>query len=162
VPGSPFPAGGNPLSLALVYGGKLLYSANPDATSPSISGFSVDPDTGVLSPLSGSPFPLPVSHGIATDQAGAYLYVTSGANVVGYRIDANTGALTPLAGFPVSAGADAYSITVDPTNQFLYVANDGAANISGFRLDASTGALTPMAGSPFPAGQHSDFIATTF
>jgi len=38
-----FPAGGNPLYLALVYGGKFLYSANPDATNPSISGFSVNP-----------------------------------------------------------------------------------------------------------------------
>jgi 6-phosphogluconolactonase (cycloisomerase 2 family) len=159
VPGSPFPAGGNPLSLAFGAGGMFLYTANPDATNPSISGFSIDPATGALAPLSGSPFPLPVSHYIATDQTGAYLYVTSGANVVGYAIDATTGALTPLPGFPVSAGANAYSITVDPTNQFLYVANDGAANIAAFTLDASTGALTPMAGSPFPAGHHPAFIA---
>jgi 6-phosphogluconolactonase len=159
VPGSPFPAGGNPLSLALGAGGKFLYSANPDATNPSISGFSIDL-AGPLTPLSGSPFHLPVSHYIATDQTGAYLYVTTGTNIVGYAIDATTGALTPLPGFPVSAGANAYSITIDPTNQFLYVANDGAANISGFKLDASTGALTPMAGSPFPAGNHPKFIAT--
>ena len=79
VPGSPFPAGGNPLSLALGANGKFLYSANPDATNPSISGFSVDAGIGVLSPLSGSPFPIPVSHYIATDQTGAYLYVTSGS-----------------------------------------------------------------------------------
>ena len=160
MPGSPFPAGGNPLSLAFGAGGKFLYTANPDATNPSISGFSIDPTTGALSPLSGSPFPLPVSHYIATDQTGAYLYVTSGANIVGYAIDATTGALTALPGFPVAAGANAYSITIDPTNQFLYVANDGAANVSGFTLDASTGALTPMAGSPFPAGNHPEFIAT--
>ena len=80
-----------------------------------------------MTPLSGSPFPLPVSHYIATDQTGAYLYVTTGTNIVGYAIDATTGALTPLPGFPVSAGANAYSITIDPTNQFVYVANDGAA-----------------------------------
>ena len=86
--------------------------------------------------------------------------MTSGANVVGYRIDATTGALTPLLGFRVAAGAYAYSITIDPTNQLLYVANDGAANISGFRLDASTGALTPLPGSPFPAGNNPEFIAT--
>jgi 6-phosphogluconolactonase (cycloisomerase 2 family) len=55
VSGSPFPAGGNPLSLAAA--GSFLCSANPDATSPSISGFSIDFSTGVLSPLSGSPFP---------------------------------------------------------------------------------------------------------
>jgi 6-phosphogluconolactonase len=161
VPGSPFPAGGSPLSLALGWaGGPILYSANPDATSPSISGFTIDPTTGALSPLSGSPFPLPVSHYMATDQNGAFLYVTSGASIVGYAIDATTGALTALPGFPVATGANAYSITVDPTNQFLYVTNDGAANISGFRLHASTGALTPMPGSPFPAGNLPEFIAT--
>ena len=160
VPGSPFPAGGNPLGLAFGAGGMYLYTANPDATHPSISGFSVDADTGALAPLSGSPFPLPVSHYIATDRTGAYLYVTSGANVVGYRIDATTGALTELPGFPVAAGGNAYSISIDPTNQFLYVADDGAAHVSGFSLDASTGALTPMAGSPFPAGNHPEFIAT--
>jgi 6-phosphogluconolactonase len=163
VPGSPFPAGGNPLSLAVGgvgAGGKFLYTANPDATNPSISGFSADSTTGVLSPLSGSPFPIPVSQYIATDQTGAYLYVTSGVNILGYAIDAYTGALTALPGFPVAAGTNAYSITIDPTNQFLYVADDGAAHISGFTLDALTGALTPMAGSPFPAGNHPQFIAT--
>jgi len=160
VPGSPFPAVGNPLSLALGAGGKFLYSANPDATNPSISGFTIDPTTMALSRLSGSPFPLPVSHYIATDKTGAYLYVTSGASIVGYAIDATTGALTALPGFPVTVGVDAYSITVDPTNRFLYVTDDGTAHVSGFTLDASTGALTPMAGSPFPAGHHPDFIAT--
>jgi len=160
VPGSPFPAGGNPLSLAFGAGGQFLYTANPDATNPSISGFSVDPTTHALSPLSGSPFPLPVSHYMATDKTGSYLYVTSGTNIVGYAIDATTGALTPLPGIPVTAGANAYSVSIDPSNQFLYVANDGAMNISGFRLDASTGALTHMTGSPFPAGNHPAFIAT--
>jgi 6-phosphogluconolactonase (cycloisomerase 2 family) len=97
---------------------------------------------------------------MATDLTGAYLYATSGASIVGYAIDATTGALTALPGFPVATGTNAYSISIDPTNQFLYVADDGAANITGFRLDASTGALTPMAGSPFPAGNHPQFIAT--
>jgi 6-phosphogluconolactonase len=156
VPGSPFPAGGNPLSLAAAAGG-FLYSANPDATNPSISGFSVDPANGALSPLRGSPFPIPVSHYIAT--VGAYLYVTSGANVIGYSIDANTGDLTALAGFPVTVGVDAYSITIDSAGRFLYVTDDGAAHVSGFAIDAATGALTPLVGSPFPAGNHPEFIA---
>jgi 6-phosphogluconolactonase len=162
IAGSPFPAGGNPLNLAVGAGGKFLYTSNPDATNPSISGFSIDPVSGALSPLTGSPFPLPVSHYMATDPTGTYLYVTSGANVIGYSIDATTGALTVLAGFPVSAGANAYSISFDPTQQFLYVVNDGAANISGFRFEASTGALTPMSASPFSAGNHPDFLLATF
>jgi 6-phosphogluconolactonase len=162
VPGSPFPAGGNPLSLAIGGGGtgtRFLYSANPDVTKPSISAFSIDL-AGPLTRLSGSPFPFPVSRYIATDQTGAYLYVTSGATVVGYGIDATTGALTALQGFPVNAGANAYSITIDQSNQFLYVVNEGDANISGFRLDAATGALTPMPGPPFAAGNHPGFLAT--
>jgi 6-phosphogluconolactonase (cycloisomerase 2 family) len=164
--GSPFPAAGNPLSLALGFwqGGMFLYTANADATNPSISGFSVDATSGAFSPLRGSPFSLPVSHYIATTTTGShlssYVYVMSGASIVGYASDIATGALTALPGFPVSAGANAYSVSIDSTNQFLYVANDGAANISGFRLDVSTGALTPMAGSPFPAGKHPEFIAT--
>jgi 6-phosphogluconolactonase (cycloisomerase 2 family) len=112
-----------------------------------------------LTALSGSPFPLPVSNYIATDGTGAYLYVTTGENLVGYAIDADSGALAALPGFPVVAGTNAYSVTVDRTNQFLYVANDGSANVAGFTLDISTGALTAMSGSPFPAGNLPEFLA---
>ena len=165
VPGSPFPAGGNPLGLAVGFwqGGSFLYTANPDATNPGISAFSVGNPSGPVSPLSGSPFSMPVSHYIATETTGShlssYLYATSGAGILGYASDIATGALTALPGFPLATGANAYSITVDPYSQFLYVANDGAGTVSGFRLDSSTGALTPVAGSPFPAGSHPQFIA---
>jgi 6-phosphogluconolactonase len=159
VAGSPFPAGANPLSLALGATGKFLFTANPDATNSSISGFNVDTNSGALTPLSGSPFPLAVSHHIATDRTGAYLYVTAGTGVVGYGIDGTTGMLTPLPGFPVVTGTDAYSVTLDPANQFLYVANDGAANVAGFKFDASTGGLTPITGSPFAAGALPDLLA---
>jgi 6-phosphogluconolactonase (cycloisomerase 2 family) len=159
VAGSPFPAGANPLSLALGAMGKFLFTANPDATNSSISGFNVDTNSGALTPLSGSPFPLAVSHHIATDRTGAYLYVTAGTGVVGYGIDGTTGMLTPLSGFPVVTGTDAYSVTLDPANQFLYVANDGAANVAGYRLDHATGGLTILPGSPFAAGALPDFLA---
>ena len=78
--------------------------------------------------------------------------------LVGYGIDGTTGMLTPLPGFPVVTGTDAYSVTLDLINQFLYVANGGSADVSGFRFDASTGGLTPITGSPFPAGNHPDFV----
>jgi 6-phosphogluconolactonase len=105
VVGSPFAAGGNPHGLVLTpftpwdYGAVFLYTANFDGKSSTISGFSVDPDTGALTALSGSPFALPVSNYIGTDLTGAYLCVTTGASVVGYGIDA-TGLLTSLAWFP--------------------------------------------------------------
>jgi 6-phosphogluconolactonase (cycloisomerase 2 family) len=161
--GSPFPAGGKPLSLALgaAQDGTqppFLYTANPDATNPSISAFNIM--GGGPTALTGSPFPLAVSHDIATDRTGAYLYVTTGNGVDGYRIDRTTGRPTPLTGFPVVTGTSAHALTFDTTNQFLYVANDGSADVSGFRLNAATGALTPVASSPFPAGNDPQFIAT--
>ncbi len=178
VVGSPFAAGGKPHSLAVTpyetpwdYGQPfVLYTANFDGTSSTISGFSVDPDTGALTALSGSPFAVPVSNYIGTDLSGTYLYVTTGASVVGYSIDATglptTGLLTALPGFPVASGTNAYSVTVDPSNQFLYVGNDGSANISGYKLDAANdgltathGGLTAIPGSPFAAGSKPDFIA---
>ncbi len=166
VVGSPFPAGGNPHSLVVTpfgpwdYGAAIyLYTANFDGTSSTVSGFAVDQTTGVLTALSGSPFPLAVNNYIATDRTGTYLYVTTGANVVGYRIDASTGLLTALSGFPVAAGTNAYSVTIDPSNQLFYVGNDGSASVSGYRLDGESGGLTAIPGSPFAAGNRPDFLA---
>jgi 6-phosphogluconolactonase (cycloisomerase 2 family) len=67
--------------------------------------------------------------------------------VLGYSIDRQTGALNPLPGFPVAVGANADSISIDPTNQFLYVRNGGAGTVIGFELNAAAGELTPMPGS---------------
>ncbi len=163
--GSPFAAGGNPHSLVLQpfgpfdYGAEFLYTANFDGTISTISGFSVDTNTGALTALSGSPFAVSVSNYITTDRNGAYLYVTTGASVVGYGIDGTTGALSALAGFPVASGTNAYSVTVDASNQFLYVANEGAANVSAYELNGASGALTAISGSPFAAGNLPDFLA---
>jgi 6-phosphogluconolactonase len=164
VVGSPFAAGGNPHALALTpftpwdYGEVYLYTANLDGTNSTISGFNVDPDTGALTALSGSPFAVPVSNYIGTDVTGTYLYVTTDAGVAGYSIDA-TGLPTALAGFPVASGANAYSVTVDPSNQFLYIGNAGSANVSGYKLNAANGGLTAIPSSPFAAGTDPDFIA---
>jgi 6-phosphogluconolactonase len=158
--GSPFAAGATPLSLAFMASGKFLYTANPGGTNPSISGFTLD-SRGTLTPLSGSPFPAAVSSNIAADPFGYYLFFTTGASVVGYGIDPTTGLLTALSGLPLVPGANAHSITLDPTNQFLYVANNSSANVSGFRFDASTyGSLTPIPGSPFAAGNSPDSLTT--
>ena len=165
VAGSPFAAGGDPHSLVLQpygpfdYVAEFLYTANFNGSSSTISGFSVDPNTGALTALSGSPFSVSVSNSITTDQTGSYLYVTTAAGVVGYGIDVNTGSLSALAGFPVASGTNAYAVTVDGSNQFLYVANEGAASISAYGLNAANGALTAVSGSPFAAGNLPDFLA---
>jgi 6-phosphogluconolactonase (cycloisomerase 2 family) len=70
-------------------------------------------------------------------------------NVSGYTIDPSTGALTAIAGSPFQAGLNPFSVAVDPSGSFAYVANLGSGNVSGYAIDPSTGALTAIATSPF-------------
>jgi 6-phosphogluconolactonase len=51
-------------------------------------------------------------------------------------------------------------VNIDPTNQYLYVANGSAGTVTGFKLNGATGGLTPMAGSPFAVGGSPNLIAT--
>jgi 6-phosphogluconolactonase (cycloisomerase 2 family) len=160
IAGSPFPSSGGVSVLALGGDGQFLYAAIASGGAATIVGFNVDPNTGALTALPDFPLALPSCRYIVADQAGVYLYAAGGTNVFGYRIDQKTGALDPLPGSPVGVGAEADTLSVDPTNQFLYVANGSARTVTGFALDAATGAPTPMAGSPFTVGPDADLIAT--
>ena len=160
ITGSPFPSGGSVSSFAFGPGQKTLYAANASGAAAAIYGFSIDPASGALASLAGFPHPLPSCTYIVVEQTGTYLYATAGTDVLGYRIDANTGALSPLSGFPVAVGANASSVSIDPANQFLYVANGSAGTVTVFKLNGATGALTPVPGSPFVVGKSADYIAT--
>ena len=121
-------------------------------------GFSIHPymgdaNDGALTALPGFPYDLPSCSYIVADQTGAYLYATAGTNVFGFSIDKQTGALSPLPGSPVAVGATADTVSIDPTNQFLYVTNRSAGKVTGFNLNAATGELTSMPGSPFAVSQ---------
>ncbi len=48
---------------------------------------------------------------------------------------------------------------MDPSDHFVYVANDNSNNVSAYAIDSDTGALTPVTGSPFAAGQGSASVA---
>ena len=158
VAGSPFPADGNPHSLAIAPTlGTSLYTANFDGTNSSISGFSVNSSTGALTKMNESPFALEVSNYIGIYAGyGDSLFVTTSAGVVGYFVGG-----TPITfpSYSAVAGVNAYSVTTDQLNSVLYVANDGAASISAYKIDDVSATLTEVPGSPFPAGTKPDFIA---
>ena len=156
VTGSPFAAGGNPYSLVFANSQNSLYTANSNGASSTISILKFSPVTGALSSLTGSPFALSVDNYIATDRIGGVLYVTTGGGVTGYGI-LDAGVLIALPGSSVASGANAYSVMVDPSGQFVYVCNDGAGNVSGYKRNG--GILTAIPGSPFAAGSRPDFIA---
>ena len=131
--------------------GRFAYVANRQSNS--ISAYGINPTSGALVPLSGSPF---TSSGttptaLSVDPNGQFLYVANAGsnNVSVYSINAATGALTAV-GFPTATGNGPGAVIVDPTDHFLYVANLTDDSVSGFVLQS--GSLTPVAGSPFSVG----------
>ncbi len=129
-----------------------------------VSAYAINPHTGALTPVAGSPFKAgthPLS--ITIDPYGESVYVANSDsnNVSAYEIDPNTGALTPLTGAPFVSGASPFSVAIDPSNKFAYVANSNANNVSGFAIDSTTRALAPLAGAPFAAGGSPYSIAIT-
>jgi 6-phosphogluconolactonase (cycloisomerase 2 family) len=97
---------------------------------------------------------------VTVDPSGKFAYVANdvSGNVSAFSIDASTGALMAVSGSPFPAGSGLqpvtvpFSVTVDPSGKFAYVANFSSGDVSAFSIDASTGALTAVSGSPFPAG----------
>jgi YVTN family beta-propeller protein len=121
--------------------------------------FHIDPMSGALTPASTLPTP-PATCGnvtchdnplrVAVHPNSALVYSTNvqAGTVSAFSIVA--GGLSPIAEFPV--GQHPFGVVVDPTGNFLYVANKVDNNISGFSVNASSGMLTALPGSPFAAG----------
>jgi hypothetical protein len=82
--------------------------ANADANN--VSGYTIDPSTGALTAIAGSPFDAASEpSSVAVDPSGKFAYVAnevsgSTGNVLGYMINPSTGALTAIAGSPFAAG----------------------------------------------------------
>jgi hypothetical protein len=165
LPGSPFPTGGtglggglfavNRITTAIVK--NFLYAAN--GGSNNVSAFSINPATGVLTAVPGSPFPTGGSaNGIAmavpaTPDDNFLIATNDGSvNITVYKIAAN-GSLTPVAGSPFPAGPGGLTdgIKVTPDGKFLALARVGSNAVSMFNI-SSAGGLTSFPGSPFPAG----------
>ena len=167
VPGSPFPAGAGPVSLAAAEPG-LLYVAN--SLSDDVSGFVLDA-SGVPTPLPGSPFPAGDAPAWVDVQppffpnalGGPTLVFVANArsNSISVYSIATNGSLVPAPGSPFAAGAAPSSIGIGNALplKFVYVANSQSNTISGYKIDPATGALTPLAGSPFPAGLNPVSVA---
>ncbi len=166
---SPAPGGGTSNALAFVVKGALaaatpgfVYVANAigvSLTTGNISAFSVDPTTGALTPIPGSPFTAganPTS--VAIDPSSKFLYEASDLqsptpinDINAFTINPSTGALTAVPGAPFTSGVSPSSISVDSTGKFLYTSDGGPGSgpnefnsISEYSLDATTGTLTPI------------------
>ena len=67
-----------------------------------------------------------------------------------YTIGAN-GVLNAVTGSPFAAGAQPFSIVLDSSGKYVYVANGIDATISGY-LIGTGGGLTALSGSPYASG----------
>jgi 6-phosphogluconolactonase (cycloisomerase 2 family) len=123
-----------------------------------VAGFAIDPNTGALTPLAGSPYTAAGGAGAipAFSPDGKYLYVMdqTANEVSGYSIDPTSGALTPLPGGPVATGTDPTWIVFTPDGKYAYVANTGDLTISAYSV--SSGVLTPFAApnATFATDEH--------
>jgi 6-phosphogluconolactonase (cycloisomerase 2 family) len=179
VPGSPFPAGNTPVQ-AVIAGSQnqFLYVSNLNDSSGGISAFTVEFNTGALTPISGSPYAtgttgsFPGPSALAISGNGQILYVglvgTTNANnkIAAFAIDANTGALTAIPGSPFATGnAPQYMALVPVTfvsnTEFLYTANVQDKTISAFIIDPTSGTLTAISGSPYHGATSLGGLAVT-
>jgi 6-phosphogluconolactonase (cycloisomerase 2 family) len=126
----------------------FLYVVNNGTNT--ISGFSVNSGTGVLSAIPGSPF---ASGGgwpstLQVSRDGKFLFAgnafSTGA-VVTFSINQATGALTQVGSVAVNAGRSC----MNREGTRLYTV--GGFTVTGLNVDLATGALTLMPWTPFTA-----------
>jgi 6-phosphogluconolactonase len=164
LPNSPVFSGAQAAALAVDGGDRFLYVANPAATNPlmssigNISGFNIDPNTGELTPILGSPFTSTLGTGpsaITVDPTGRFVYaVTPGSSfsIWGFAITSTNGQLTAVTNSPFSLAAGGQFAIIDPSGSYLYIGNQAGNGVSGYTYNPSTGAPTVISGSPFATG----------
>jgi 6-phosphogluconolactonase len=121
--------------------GRFLYVGLIPADEPVVVGYSIDPGTGELTEIAGSPFAVASgANALVSDPAGKFLYA-AGNGVSVLAIDPTTGALTEIPGSPVGTGGAFNGLAMDPLHRFLFVS--GNNGIAGGAIDGTTGGLTP-------------------
>jgi hypothetical protein len=147
VTGSPFATGSGASfsGIATHPSGSFLYATDVtcvDGGSPNrLYGFVVDPSTGALTAIGGSPFTVPGSSGcdydedVAAEASGNFVYtVDANYGVASYKVNAATGALM-LASNSYS-GPGAFTLTTVPN------AMSSTATVTGLEITPATAQIT--------------------
>jgi 6-phosphogluconolactonase (cycloisomerase 2 family) len=128
----------------------FAYVANSGGDN-NISAYSINPSTGVLTEIKGSPFPTNISPaGMIIHPNNKFIYVLNyeSDSISVYTINASTGVLSQIKGSPHALTSSFGTIKISPSGKFIYTANlDGYISI--YMVNAKTGALTAIKGSPF-------------
>lgn len=155
VAGSPFAAGAGAEFMAFDSVHNLLFVSNQNANSLSV--FSVNTASGMLTAVPGSPFTTgsrPTGVAVAGMAGLVFVGNQNDSTVSVFSINSATGALTLVAGSPITGIANPFGLTLNPAGTLLFVNNfrddptGGANAVSAFQIN-SNGSLTAV-GSPLP------------
>jgi 6-phosphogluconolactonase (cycloisomerase 2 family) len=164
MPNSPIAAGAGASALAVDGSERFLYVTNPSATNPglttigNISGFNIDPTTGALTEIPGSPFTSTTGSttggptAITVDPSGKFVYAVapgSSFSIWCFSITPANGELVAATNSPFSLAAGGLFTLIDPGGNFLYIGDSAGNGVAGYTFDPSTGAPTVISGSPF-------------
>src|SRR5215469_9307026 len=159
ISGSPFTANLNtPECLIIDRTGTYLYATKEGNST--ISAYTIDQNTGALTPLSTPTFPTgsgPYLGGL--DPSGNHVYVANTAptnSISGFSIGAD-GVLTPVGPDATVSGATALTnLVVDPSGTHIYVLDSGNGGTNGqvFGFSLGTGGVigSAISGRPVAAG----------
>jgi 6-phosphogluconolactonase (cycloisomerase 2 family) len=167
VGGSPFPSASTAISVAVDPKGKFVFVGNQAGTNYGlVNAYTIDPNSGALTPVAGSPFPTAAGllqvNALAVSPNGSFVFAAGYPGVMAYTLDASSGALTPTSGSPFSAGQYPVTVAVDPSGQYLYVGNGSAgpdSRIFGLSINQTSGTLSPIAGGPYISSETPYFVA---
>jgi 6-phosphogluconolactonase len=142
VPGGTDKAG--PRHLAFHPNGKFAYTS--DESGSSITGYRVDPTTGLTSQQTLSTLPTGYEGQNSTAEvkvhpSGRFVWVSNRGHdsLAGFAIDAATGKLTAMGQTPTEKTPRSFEI--DPSGQFAFGAGEGSGKLAVFRVDVSSGRL---------------------
>ena len=164
------PSGSSPLGVVVDPSGRFVYTSGINTNS--VFAYKINPQTGVLTTVKGSPFAgVGSPSGLAVDPTGRYLMAAEAccANTAGifvYVINPKTGALKAVAGspfLPPANTAEPGAVTVDPTGRFVYVTNNGSfgnTGITAYTIAAANGKLQ-LTGGLLPGSNTSPAIVAT-
>ncbi len=155
IAGSPFNSSGGVARALVAPATGFLYETTIDLTGKTnprpIDGFSIDPNTGALTPIAGSPFTPGCSANNLTSPANGKFLFASGCGM--YQINPSTGALTHLVNDP--AGTASSWAVFDPTGAFIWqVTTDQVCwhcdtGVTAYQVDPNTGNMTMVPNSFF-------------
>jgi 6-phosphogluconolactonase (cycloisomerase 2 family) len=142
-----------PSSVVVDPSGRFVVAVS--STSDNLFVFYLNPISGELAPVPGSPFATntrsPFS--VRFHPSGQFIYVGARFSGVGaFRFDQRTGAVRPIAGSPFPAQRRTRAISIHPSGNFLYASNAYSNSVSAYHIDEHSGALSELLGSPYSVG----------